>query len=221
MMFRMGGFSQSSALIVGLTALLALSGCGGSDGPAGAQTGPSSASGQSTGKASLSRRQAEPTKDAGVTRDCDSRVEGGPVATKYDVVVGPVTFVNLRRAAREPPSFFRRRRDGYASWKTLIKVQANSTATVVADDERRLGLAYDGSAGFVNDLHDLPHRVTFEACKRSEPKRVGKGTVGAMTQFNGAFVSAGPGCRSFSVLTGRKADPIRSRIGFGTGRSRC
>lgn len=70
-------------------------------------------------------------------------------------------------------------------------------------------------------LAQAPSAVTFEACPPSEPRFSGKGIVGSQTEFNGGFVSAGPGCRSFRVIPGKGADPIRVRVGFGTSEIRC
>jgi hypothetical protein len=136
-------------------------------------------------------------------------------------VVGPVTFYNLREAARRPASFFRRRDGGYPTWKTLLSVKADTSVTIIADDERRLGLNYDRSGDFVADLAEVPSEVVFKPCPPSEPRFSGKGRVGSTTEFNGGFVSAGPGCRSLSVFPGDGAAPIRVRIGFGTGEGPC
>jgi hypothetical protein len=135
-----------------------------------------------------------------------------------DIDVGPVTFYNLREAARRSASFFRRRDGGYPTWKTLLSVKAGATVTIVADGG--LGLNYDRSGDFVADLADVPSEVVFKPCPPSEPRFSGKGRVGSTTEFNGGFVSAGPGCRTVSVYREGTA-PIRVRIGFGTGEGPC
>lgn len=131
---------------------------------------------------------------------------------------GPVTFYNLREAARHSASFFRRRDGGYPTWKTLLSVKADATVTIVADGG--LGLNYDRSGDLVADLADVPSEVVFKPCPPSEPRFSGKGRVGSTTEFNGGFVSAGPGCRTVSVYR-EGAAPIRVRIGFGTGDRPC
>jgi hypothetical protein len=223
----LGAVKSVTRVLVGV-ALLALGACGSGESSTGSQAGVASKADEST--PSTDANAAEPESKTGsgvtevgsrVTRGCLSRVEGEPTPTKEDVDVGPVTFYNLRAASRQPATFYERRDGGYPTYKTVISVKASTTVTIVADDPRRLGLNYDKSGDFVAELVDVPSAVTFEACPPSEPRFSGDGSVGATTEFNGGFVSAGPGCRSFRVILGQGGDPIAARLGFGTEESQC
>lgn len=217
---------RSVVTAISLAVFMGLSGCG--SGATGSQRREPSGGGQES-----SRRLAHPPPDrearsglgttnagSSVVRSCESRVEGTTTPTKYDVVAGPVTFYNLRQAARERPPFFRRRDGGYPTWKTVIAVEADATVMIVAEDERRLGLNYDGTGGYVVPLAEVPSGMTFDACPSSEP-RVRRQKSADSTKFNGGFVSAGPGCRSFRVIAEKGADPIRVVVGFGTDEDTC
>src|SRR5882672_10938153 len=71
-------------------------------------------------------------RTAAVTRNCDSRVEGGQSPPqRSDVVVGPVTFNGLRAVARQPSSDFRPRRGRYLAWKSVTEVKAEREVTLV------------------------------------------------------------------------------------------
>lgn len=217
-----------ATLLLGVLALLALSACGNGDSPARSQAGVPLTADESTRSTDSNAAEHEPNTGSGVTeagsrviRGCPSRTEGEPTPTKDDVDVGPVTFYNVGQAARTTATFFERRDGGYPTYKTVIAVKASATVTIVADESRRLGFNYDKSGDFVAELANVPSAVTFEACPPSEPRFSGDGSVGATTEFNGGFVSAGPGCRSFRVIPGQGGDPIPVRLGFGTEESQC
>jgi hypothetical protein len=140
------------------------------------------------------------------------------------VVAGPITFFGLRAAARQPASDYRDRGGGrYASFKTVTQVAANAVVTVaVAPGERDLALNFeDARLPAVARLSKLQQTVEFRACAPSQERFSGRGEVGAQTQFNGGFASAGAGCRTFDVFMGPGAEPIRVHVGFGTGSRAC
>lgn len=199
-------------------ALLALSGCGSNDSAPGSPAESRSGGEESTrgpGPTAPGRGEARPGTPAvgsRAVRGCGSRVESGAEGTAAmsignDIDVGPVTFSNLREAARRSASFFQRRDGGYPTWKTLLSVKADATVTIVAD--RGLGLNYDRSGDFVADLAEVPSEVVFKPCPPSEPRFSGKGRVGSTTEFNGGFVSAGPGCRTVSPVLSCSGQPSR------------
>jgi hypothetical protein len=139
------------------------------------------------------------------------------------VVAGPIVFYGLRAAARYPSDYRDRGSGRYASFKTVTEVEANAVVTVaVAPGERDLALNYEhGRLPAIARLSELQRTVEFRACAPSHSRFSGRGRVGPRTQFNGGFASAGPGCRTFYVFPGQDAEPIRLRVGFGTGRRDC
>jgi len=167
-----------------------------------------------------------PPPSAEALRDCETRIEGrrlrpGP----DDVVAGPIVFFGLRAAANQPPSDYRDRGGGrYASFKTVTQVEANAVVTVaVPPGEQDLALNFEhGRLPATARLSVLQRTVEFRACDPSEPSfSPHGGPVGPLTQFNGGFASAGPGCRSIEVFPAPGADPIRVSVGFGTGGRDC
>jgi hypothetical protein len=169
---------------------------------------------------------------APVVRTCASRVESGLFVhgipafyRKRVIVAGPLLLI-ARFYATEPRSTFRpvpARPDRYYAQKLLVAVRAGSVVTLsVPRSERRLALLYSPkdwripySRGY--RLADGERKVTFRACRASEPSFVpGKRrTVGRWTEFNGSFVVAGAHCANLLV----RARGFRRiiRVSFGVG----
>ena len=129
-------------------------------------------------------------------RDCESAVYGelDKGWRRESLVVGPLSFAYGKSYKRRTPDEFRGRNARYFPSKVLVVVENGAVAsvTIPASAHRHASLLYDegsfGTGGRVRvDAGD--HRVTFKACRKGEsPFAVRE------TQFNGAFIVAGPRC---------------------------
>jgi hypothetical protein len=176
----------------------------------------------------------DPVPSAGVltpdtVRECPTRIEGPRLSPDSDdVFAGPIVFYGLGDAAARDPSDYRDLGRGrYQTVKTITEVEANAVVTVaVPPSERDLALSYriaykPARLSFIAPLSELERTVEFKACAASHPRGSGPVRLGPRTQFNGGFISAGPGCRTFQVFPRQDAGPIQVRVGFGTGRRAC
>jgi hypothetical protein len=170
---------------------------------------------------------AAPTRPPGpagaFVRTCESSVYGdlGDGWRKQSVVVGPLAFVALRYAAKQPAVDFRRRGGRYQGLKALAVVKAGATVTltVPAAERRHLSLLYDPGAWTESNqyrLADGDPAVTFQSCP---PAQTPPGADG--TQFNGGFLVAGPRCATLEVSTPQWRTPRRVTVSFGAGRCRA
>ena len=170
---------------------------------------------------------AAPTRPSGpagaFVRTCESSVYGdlGDGWRRQSVVVGPLAFVALRYAAKQPAVDFRRRGGHYQGLKALAVVKAGATVTltVPAAERRHLSLLYDPGAWKEDNqyrLADGDTAVTFQSCP---PAQTPLGADG--TQFNGGFLVAGPRCATLEVSTPRWRTPRRVTVSFGAGRCRA
>jgi hypothetical protein len=153
-------------------------------------------------------------------RDCESAVYGelDKEWRRESLVVGPLSFVYGKSYNRRTPDEFRGRNAKYFPSKVLVVVEngAVATVTIPASARRYASLLYDeesfGMGGRVRvDAGD--HRVTFEACRKGEsPFAVRE------TQFNGAFIVAGPRCVPLRI----RIDGARTRrLAFSFGAGHC
>jgi hypothetical protein len=120
---------------------------------------------------------------------------------EQSVVVGPLAFVALRYAARQPAVDFRRRGGRYQGLKALAVVKAGATVTltVPAAERRHLSLLYDPGTWKEDNRYriaDGDTAVTFQSCP---PAQTPLGADG--TQFNGGFLVAGPRCATLKMST--------------------
>jgi hypothetical protein len=170
---------------------------------------------------------AAPTRPPGpagaFVRTCESSVYGdlGDGWREQSVVVGPLAFVALRYAARQPAVDFRRRGGRYQGLKALAVVKAGATVTltVPAAERRHLSLLYDPGAWKEDNRYriaDGDTAVTFQSCP---PAQTPLGADG--TQFNGGFLVAGPRCATLEVSTPQWRAPRRVTVSFGAGRCRA
>jgi hypothetical protein len=169
---------------------------------------------------------------APVVRTCASRVESGlfvrgiPASYRKSVIVAGPLLLIARFYAKESPSTFRPvpgRPGRYYAQKLLVAVRAGSVVTLsVPHGERRIALLYSPkdwripySRGY--RLTDGERKVTFHACRASEPSFVPRKrrTVGRWTEFNGAFVVAGAHCAKLLVHARGYRRTIR--VSFGAG----
>jgi hypothetical protein len=151
-------------------------------------------------------------------RDCESAVYGelDKEWRRESLVVGPLSFVYGKSYNRRTPVEFRGRNAKYFPSKVLVVVEngAVATVTIPASARRYASLLYDeesfGMGGRVGvDAGD--HRVTFEACRKGEsPFAVPE------TQFNGAFIVAGPRCVPLRIRIDG-AGTRRVALSFGAG----
>jgi hypothetical protein len=156
------------------------------------------------------------------TRDCGSRVEDGTLRPnrRRDVIAGPLVLYGLREAARAPASSFRGRYGRHQPWKAVTEV-AHGSDVLVQIQQRyrgRVSLLYRFPGGDRSGyrLSDGDLAVRFKPCPPSEPRRLGRGTVGSRTQFNGGFVVAGPQCVELRVAVAGRPREIHRRVSFGT-----
>jgi hypothetical protein len=156
------------------------------------------------------------------TRDCGSRVEDGTLRPnrRRDVIAGPLVLYGLREAARAPASSFRGRYGRHQPWKAVTEV-AHGSDVLVQIQQRyrgRVSLLYRFPGGDRSGyrLSDGDLAVRFKPCPLSKPRRLGRGTVGSRTQFNGGFVVAGPQCVELRVAVAGRPREIHRRVSFGT-----
>jgi hypothetical protein len=160
------------------------------------------------------------------TRDCESRVEDGTLRPnrRRDVIAGPLVLYGLREAAKAPASSFNGRHGRYPPWKAVTEV-AHGNDVLLRVQRRYRGKVsllyrFRGGARAGYKLSDGDLAVRFKPCPPDEPRRLGRGTVGSRTQFNGGFVVAGSQCVELRVAVAGRPGEIRRRVAFGT-RSAC
>jgi hypothetical protein len=150
-------------------------------------------------------------------------VEGGAPPARFarpgDVVVGPIAFTGLARAA-DPAAFRRLRAHGVYIVKAGARVRANRVVTLVVPSayRARASLAYTGSR--VRRVAEGEPAVRFEACPSNEPAFSYRGTVGPWTGFNGGFLVSRPICLPVQVWVEGRTAPTRKLLSFGKGRCR-
>jgi hypothetical protein len=153
-------------------------------------------------------------------RTCEASVYGdlGGGWRAQSVVVGPLAFVALRYAARQPAADFRRRGGRYQGLKVLAVVEAGATVTLTVPpaERRHLALLYDPAAWREDNRYrigDGDTAVTFQSCP---PEQTPAGADG--TQFNGGLLVAGSRCATLEVSTPEWSRPRRVTVSFGAGR---
>jgi hypothetical protein len=156
---------------------------------------------------------AAPAEEPVPTRDCRTRTEPTRghlrFAEPQDVVVGPLSFSQLRRAASPRAAF--RRDDGRLFVKAALKVLWGRPATLtVAGPERGLALEYVIAGGAWQPLQS----VRFVGCKPGTPMWSGL-RYRRVTGFNGGFSFARRGCYRVEVRVEGRAAPHRGRIPLG------
>jgi hypothetical protein len=153
-----------------------------------------------------------------VIRDCADRVEGdGPSKPpgRTDLVIGPVAFANLKRAASESAEYFEPRAGRrFAIWKAAASVRANErvTASIPGRYRRVARLDYPAPG---QAAHQPTARITFIACPSDEPAFSYEGPVGRRTGFAGGFLVAGARCVPLNIRVAGREHPIRARVPFG------
>jgi hypothetical protein len=162
------------------------------------------------------------TSTATLTRDCESRVEGGVLRPnpRRDVIAGPLILYGLREAASAPASDFRSRHGRFQPWKAVTEVAHGNDVLLLIQRRSGRGASllyrFPSRARFGYRLSDGALAVRFKPCPPDEPRRVGQGTVGSRTQFNGGFVVAGPQCVELRVAVLGWPREIRRLVPFGT-----
>jgi hypothetical protein len=164
---------------------------------------------------------------ATLTRECESRVEGGTLKPNAhtDVIAGPLTLYGLRDAAGIPASMLRGRHGRFPPWKVLAEVAYGDEITLAIPSRYRQRVAllyrFRGGTRLGYKLSEGDLAVRFKPCAPNEPRHSGPGTVGSRTQFNGGFVVAGATCVELHVAIPGRVRDIRRRVSFGTHRRRC
>src|SRR5437867_7125985 len=145
------------------------------------------------------------------TRSCDTSVHGdlGSGWRKDAVILGPIGFLGLGGASREPDASFRPQGSLYHSLKALAVVSGDGAVTVSIDpaDLDRVRLLYDPSSWDDSNLYplDAGDRTTvFASCGK-----------GGTTQFNGGFLVTRRTCATLVVTVGG-AKPVRRLVSFGS-----
>jgi hypothetical protein len=156
-------------------------------------------------------------------RNCAESIEGGFLRpdSRFDVVVGPLTFHGLREASDLPRDSFAPRRGRYLAIKTVTSVR-NDQRVVIAikgSDRSSASLLYD-NARFREDgrylRSDGVSTVRLTACSRREPASDSRAT-----QFNGGFVVTRASCVRVLVFVNGEHRPREVSIPFGVAKGRC
>jgi hypothetical protein len=142
-------------------------------------------------------------------RGCETRVSGELGSWRKDaIILGPIGFLGLGGASREPNAAFRPHGRRYRSLKALAVVSDVGPVTVSIDsaDLGRVRLLYDPSAWNDRNLYPLEAgdaETTFTPCRD-----------GRTTQFNGGFLVTGRTCATL-VATAEGSQPVRRTVSFG------
>jgi hypothetical protein len=142
-------------------------------------------------------------------RACETRVSGELGAWRKDaIILGPIGFLGLGGAGREPNAAFNPHGRRYRSLKALAVVSNIGPVTVSIDpaDLGRVRLLYDPSVWNDRNLYPLEAgdaATTFTPCHD-----------GRTTQFNGGFLVTGRTCATLvATVEGRR--PVRRTVSFG------
>jgi hypothetical protein len=162
--------------------------------------------------------KARPHNIEAFVRDCESAVYGelDKGWRGESLVVGPLSFVYGKGYERRSPDEFRGRDAKYFPTKVLVVVEngAVATVTIPRSARRHASLLYKPSlsAGGRARVDAGDHRVRFEACRKGEsPFAVRE------TQFNGAFIVAGPRCLPLHIRINGEARARPVAFSFGAG----
>jgi hypothetical protein len=153
-----------------------------------------------------------------LVRDCQSAVYGelDKGWRRESLVVGPLSFVYGRGYERRSPDEFRGRNARYFPTKVLVVVENGAVVTVTIPRSARphASLQYEPSlsSGGRTRVDAGDHRVTFEACREGESPYAAR-----ETQFNGAFIVAGPRCVPLHIRINDEAPTRRVVFSFGAG----
>jgi hypothetical protein len=149
------------------------------------------------------------------TRDCRSRGDpstGRPVrfASARDVVVGPISFAGLARAATRP-GLGVPRPDGTWFVKSGAKILWGRPVLLAVGERARASL----SLGYA-PRGEPSVAVRFEPCRPGTRMYRSGGRLRRVTAFPGGFVVARPGCYELEVRVERGRS-FRRTVSFGAG----
>jgi len=140
-------------------------------------------------------------------RSCDDIVLGdlGPDWRSSAIEIGPVAFVSLKYAARQPPPKPPGAR--VAVYKTLAVVAPRSQVTVSIEPSAR------PYASLVYDAHQFRSDNRYQI-QDGSPEVSFSGCPGREAQFNGSFLVDAPRCIPVRVV--QQGKPVQRRvINFG------
>ncbi len=151
------------------------------------------------------------------TRGCQTRVEGDkptPFRMRGDVVLGPVAFRGLQRAAGAAELTQPGQRVYLYKAGASVRADRVVSVSIAPEDRGVAGLTYARTTSLkrVDDAHGT---VRFKACGRDEPAFAYDGVVGGSTGFNGGFILARPACVDLIVRVRGRSAPYRRTVSFG------
>jgi len=130
------------------------------------------------------------------------------------VIVGPIAWVGLRRAAAVDPA----RLELVETWKAGALVKAGAVVTVVVPKAYRTQVSLLHRTATGRRVTDGEPAVTFRACDRSTKAFSGEGVVGPYTGFPGGFIVAGARCVPLDVWGHGRPRPYRVVVSFAAAK---
>jgi hypothetical protein len=148
---------------------------------------------------------------------CGQRSEAdfpGAYSDPDNMRIGPLVFVGGVRVADDPPRVIRK----YDGQKLQLLVRAGRVVTVSIPRHAREGarLAYGWMRDGRRRLEDMPHTITFKACRRGRPS--GSTANGPVTFWPGLVMVREPGCVPLRAWVDDERRPRRRVMSLGAGR---